>query len=90
MIGFNTKGFAGKTRQEIAAEREAERQEWRRAQAVDGLGDWIIDHEERLEDIVRVLDSFSSLHARWFWLVALAQAAVFVVLGWCLHIIFSR
>ena len=90
MIGFNNHGFAGKTRQELAAEREAERAEWRRVQCVDELGDWICDHEARLEEITRHLESFSFLHCRWFWLAAATQAAVFMALGACLHIILSR
>lgn len=90
MIGFNTRGFAGKTRAELAAEREAERAEWRRVQCVDEFGDWICDHEERLEAVVQLLESFSLLHARWFWFAAAAQAAVFMALGACLHIILSR
>lgn len=96
MIGFNNRGFAGKTPQERAEEAEAERLAIIRAKYEDDFAVWANEFELHIEATARQtakaaskINSFAYLNADWFYFVVASFALLCFVLGWCSHDVYA-
>ena len=90
MIGFNNRGFAGKTRAELADEAEADRILDEQAEFVDNFGAWADRYQKRIETSVDLLNGFSYLHREWFWVLGAFFGLTCFILGWNCHMIYFK
>lgn len=95
MIGFNNKGFAGKTPEEKAELAEAERLDRIRSQYEDDFAVWATNFEEHIERTAKLtartanrINNFAYLNADWFCYIVLAFALLCFMIGWCSHDIY--
>lgn len=93
MIGFNNRGFAGKTPEEKAELAEAERLDRIQSQ-VNDFTVWA-NIEERTERTAKLIartanqvNNFAYLNADWFYFVVVCFAILCFVFGWCCHDIY--
>lgn len=88
MIGFNNKGFAGKTPEEKAELAEAERIDRIQSQYVNDFTVWA-EHIERAAKLTartaNRVNNFAYLNAGWFYFVVFVFALLCFMIGWCCH-----
>lgn len=90
MIGFNNKGFAGKTPEEKAELAEAERLDRIQSQVNDfTVWENIEEHIERTAKLIartaNQVNNFAYLNAGWFYCVVFVFALLCFMIGWCCH-----
>lgn len=93
MIGFNNRGFAGKTKKEKAELAEVERLDRIQSQ-VNDFTVWA-NIEERTERTAKMIartanqvNNFAYLNADWFYFAVVCFAILCFVFGWCCHDIY--
>ena len=95
MIGFNNKGFAGKTQEEKAELAEAERLDRLREKYEDDFSFWVSNLGENIEKTAKLtartankVNNFAYLNANWFNYIVLTFAILCFMFGWCSHDIY--
>lgn len=95
MIGFNDRGFAGKTPEEKAEIAEAERLAKIRAKYTNDFAVWATNFEKHIERTAKLtamtanrINNFAYLNADWFCYIVLVFAILWFIIGWCSHDIY--